>query len=123
MAFDTTTDEVIEGIRLNGKTALVTGASTGLGLETARALASAGAHVVLAVRSDEKAEKARAAILQRGPRGPPRTQPARSGIAGERAPLRRRLPLEASRAPPAHQQRRRHVHAVRAHRRRLRASV
>ena len=52
MAFDTTTDEVLEGVRLDGRTALVTGASTGLGLETARALAAAGAHVVLAVRTD-----------------------------------------------------------------------
>ena len=67
MAFDTTTDEVIEGIRLDGKTALVTGASTGLGLETARALASAGAHVVLAVRNEAKAEKARSTIFERVP--------------------------------------------------------
>ena len=67
MAFDTTTDQVIEGIRLDGKTALVTGASTGLGLETARALASAGAHVVLGVRTEEKAEKATAAIHERVP--------------------------------------------------------
>src|SRR5688500_19446125 len=64
---DTTTDEVLEGIDLHDRVAVVTGASTGLGLETARALASAGAHVVLAVRSDEKAEKARAAIFERVP--------------------------------------------------------
>jgi NAD(P)-dependent dehydrogenase (short-subunit alcohol dehydrogenase family) len=51
---ETTTDEVLDGVDLHGKVAVVTGASTGLGLETARALAAAGAHVVLAVRSDEK---------------------------------------------------------------------
>ena len=67
MAFETTTDEVLDGVRLDGKTAIVTGASTGLGLETARALASAGAHVVLAVRSDEKGEAAAAAIRERVP--------------------------------------------------------
>ncbi len=58
----TTTDEVLAGTDLRGRTALVTGASTGLGLEAARALASAGAHVVLAVRDDNKAETAKASI-------------------------------------------------------------
>src|SRR4051794_16440778 len=67
MAFDTTTDEVLDGVRLDGRTALVTGASTGLGLETARALAAAGARVVLAVRSDDKGEASVAAIRQSVP--------------------------------------------------------
>ena len=67
MTWETTTDEVIEGVRLDGKTALVTGASTGLGLETARALAATGARVVLAVRSDEKAEQTKATIRERVP--------------------------------------------------------
>jgi len=58
MAFghDTTTDEVLEGIDLTGKSALVTGASGGLGAETARALASKGATVTLAVRDVAKGE-------------------------------------------------------------------
>lgn len=38
-----------------GRTAVVTGANGGLGLETARQLAAKGAHVVMAVRSQEKA--------------------------------------------------------------------
>ena len=54
---DTTTDEVLEGIDLTGKLALVTGASSGLGAETARALASKGAQVVITARNMEKAEK------------------------------------------------------------------
>ena len=41
---------------LSGRTVVVTGASSGLGLETSRALACAGAHVVLAVRDLEKGE-------------------------------------------------------------------
>lgn len=64
MAFghDTTTDEVLEGIDLNGKRALITGASGGLGEETARALASKGAAVTIAARDMGKAEAAAARI-------------------------------------------------------------
>ncbi len=50
----TTTDEVLEGIDLSGKVAVITGATSGLGLETARALASHGADVVLAARDEAK---------------------------------------------------------------------
>ena len=42
----------------SGRTAIVTGANTGLGLETAKALAAKGARVVLAVRNLEKGEAA-----------------------------------------------------------------
>ncbi|MEU9923302.1 SDR family NAD(P)-dependent oxidoreductase [Streptomyces griseoluteus] len=45
-----TADEVVEGIDLNGMRAIVTGASSGIGVETARSLARAGADVTLAVR-------------------------------------------------------------------------
>jgi NAD(P)-dependent dehydrogenase (short-subunit alcohol dehydrogenase family) len=48
--FDSTAAEVIEGIDLSGKRAIVTGASSGIGIETARALAGAGAEVTIAVR-------------------------------------------------------------------------
>jgi NAD(P)-dependent dehydrogenase (short-subunit alcohol dehydrogenase family) len=60
---DTTTSEVIEGIDLSGRIAVVTGGSGGLGEESVRALASAGADVTLACRDAAKGEAARGRIL------------------------------------------------------------
>jgi NAD(P)-dependent dehydrogenase (short-subunit alcohol dehydrogenase family) len=57
-----TTADVLDGVDLAGKTALVTGASGGLGRETARALAAAGAAVVLASRDAARNEAAARAI-------------------------------------------------------------
>jgi NAD(P)-dependent dehydrogenase (short-subunit alcohol dehydrogenase family) len=54
--------EVVNGIDLKGKTAIVTGGSSGIGVETARALASAGARVILPVRSRKAGEAAAADI-------------------------------------------------------------
>ena len=51
--------QIVEGIDLSGKVCVVTGASSGLGRESARALAAAGAHVILAARNrDALAETA-----------------------------------------------------------------
>lgn len=55
-----TAEEVTRGLDLSGRTVLVTGCNSGLGLETMRVLASRGAHVIGTARSREKAEKAAA---------------------------------------------------------------
>src|SRR4051794_30671469 len=52
---------------LSGRTAVVTGANGGLGLQTALALAGAGAHVVLAARNPGKTTAAEARIQERYP--------------------------------------------------------
>ncbi|AGA28297.1 SDR family NAD(P)-dependent oxidoreductase [Singulisphaera acidiphila] len=57
-----TTDEVLEGQDLSGIRVLVTGVSAGLGVETARALASRGAKVVGTARDLAKAEHATAQV-------------------------------------------------------------
>ncbi|MEX2394207.1 MAG: SDR family oxidoreductase [Actinomycetota bacterium] len=51
---------------VNGKIAVVTGASRGIGLGTARALARAGAHAVLAARSERAIDEAAAALVAEG---------------------------------------------------------
>ncbi|MGM0348710.1 SDR family NAD(P)-dependent oxidoreductase [Streptomyces sp. Adlamb9] len=57
-----TADEVLEGIGLSGKLALVTGGYSGIGLETTRALVKAGARVVVPARRPETAEQALAGL-------------------------------------------------------------
>ncbi|MFC1628242.1 SDR family NAD(P)-dependent oxidoreductase, partial [Gemmatimonadota bacterium] len=52
---------------LSGKNAIVTGANSGIGYETARALAEKGAHVILACRNLEKANTAAGSISKRDP--------------------------------------------------------
>jgi NAD(P)-dependent dehydrogenase (short-subunit alcohol dehydrogenase family) len=54
--------DVVAGHDLAGKVAIVTGAATGIGIETARALAEAGAEVVLAVRKPDLGDAAVAEI-------------------------------------------------------------
>jgi len=56
--FESTTDDVLAGQDLSGKIALVTGGTSGIGWETARALAAAGAHVVVTARDATKAGEA-----------------------------------------------------------------
>lgn len=71
----TTAAEVVAGVDLTGRRAVVTGAGSGLGRETARALASAGAEVTLAVRDVEAGERVAADLaghLADAPNGAPK---------------------------------------------------
>ncbi len=60
---ESTAAEVIAGIDLSGRRTIVTGGSSGIGIETARALASAGAEVTLAVRDISAGERTAADIV------------------------------------------------------------
>ena len=66
-AFDrhSTAEEVSQGIDLSGKTALITGATSGLGLETMRVLSMRGAHIIATGRTLEKAKQACALVSGR----------------------------------------------------------
>ncbi|MCB2002518.1 MAG: SDR family NAD(P)-dependent oxidoreductase, partial [Rhodoferax sp.] len=59
--------EVLDGISLQGRHAIVTGGAAGLGLETSRALASAGASVTLAVRNLVQGEASATLLRQQFP--------------------------------------------------------
>jgi NAD(P)-dependent dehydrogenase (short-subunit alcohol dehydrogenase family) len=52
-----TATEVIKGINLTGKIAIVTGGSAGIGLETTKVFAAAGATVIVPARDLEKAKR------------------------------------------------------------------
>jgi WW domain-containing oxidoreductase len=56
--YDSTAEEVTAGLDLSGRTVLVTGCNSGLGLETARVLALRGARIVGLARTVEKAQAA-----------------------------------------------------------------
>ncbi|MFN3523473.1 MAG: oxidoreductase [Phenylobacterium sp.] len=71
--------EVAAGHDLTGRTAIVTGGATGIGVETARALAEAGAEVTLAVRNLEAGMKAAAEINESA--GAPRASTARLDLS------------------------------------------
>ena len=87
MAFgaESTAAEVAAGIDLSGRRAIVTGGSSGIGVETARALAGAGAEVTLAVRDTGAGDRTAAEITAT-------TGNAPSTSAGSTSPTRRRSP-------------------------------
>lgn len=60
--FSSTTSEILQDVDLTGKTAIVTGGASGIGTETVRALAAAGAAVTIAARRPEAAESVAAEL-------------------------------------------------------------
>ncbi|XP_022000313.1 short-chain dehydrogenase TIC 32, chloroplastic isoform X3 [Helianthus annuus] len=62
-----TAEEVTEGIHGSGLTAIVTGATSGIGSETTRVLALRGVHVIMAVRNIQKAIQVKETILKDTP--------------------------------------------------------
>ncbi len=64
---DSTTDEVLAGKDMAGQTVFITGANSGLGQETARAMAACGAHIIMAGRDQAKLDEAVAAIRAQHP--------------------------------------------------------
>jgi len=59
---DATAEQVTDGLRLAGKTVVVTGCNSGIGLETMRVLALRGAHVIGTARTPERGQEACASI-------------------------------------------------------------
>jgi NAD(P)-dependent dehydrogenase (short-subunit alcohol dehydrogenase family) len=70
-----TADDVLQGVDLTGVCAVVTGASSGLGIETARALTAAGAVVFMAVRNTSAGAAVAADIAASTGRPAPRVRP------------------------------------------------
>jgi NAD(P)-dependent dehydrogenase (short-subunit alcohol dehydrogenase family) len=60
---ESTAGEVVAGLDLSGKQAIVTGGASGIGVETARALAGAGAAVTIAVRNPQAGAEIAAEII------------------------------------------------------------
>ena len=60
---DATAEQVTEGIDLTGKTIVVTGCNSGIGLETMRVLALRGAHVIGTARTPERGQEACASVV------------------------------------------------------------
>ena len=66
--FSSTAADVLEGVDLAGRNVIVTGGAAGIGLETSRALAAAGAAVTIAARRPDEAERVVAELTRTMPR-------------------------------------------------------
>ena len=86
-----TADDVIAGVDLHGKRAVVTGAGSGIGAETARALAAAGAEVTLAVRDVTAGEAVARGIVAATGNPAVRVRAAGPGRPGVGRSVRRRM--------------------------------
>ncbi|MGH1526775.1 SDR family NAD(P)-dependent oxidoreductase [Leifsonia sp. L25] len=116
-----TADDVIAGVDLAGRRAIVTGGAAGLGFETARALAQAGAEVTIAARRRDAAESAADDISQST--GNPKVHAAVLDLADLQSVRRVHGCVERP-APYPRRQRWDHGHArAAAHARRSRAAV
>ncbi|GGU38716.1 SDR family NAD(P)-dependent oxidoreductase [Lentzea flava] len=61
--FETTALEVVEGVDLSGRRAIVTGGASGIGVETVRALATAGAEVTIAARDVDAGQRVASSLM------------------------------------------------------------
>jgi NAD(P)-dependent dehydrogenase (short-subunit alcohol dehydrogenase family) len=95
--FHTTAEEVVRGVDLSGRQVVLTGASSGIGVETARALAMAGADLVLGVRDLARGEAALRSFDKLRTSGcRVEAKPARAELVEARAPRLRLLRLDLS---------------------------
>jgi NAD(P)-dependent dehydrogenase (short-subunit alcohol dehydrogenase family) len=62
--FETTALEVVENVDLTGRRAIVTGGASGIGVETVRALATAGAEVTIAARDIDAAQRVATSLMR-----------------------------------------------------------
>ena len=102
----TTAAEIVANVDLHGKRAVVTGASSGIGVETARALASTGAEVTLAVRNLEAGRKVADEIAEKLPSGAAAAAGRPAGLGRSRLSGRLCAQLERPVAHPGQQCRR-----------------
>ena len=95
----------------SGRVAIITGANSGLGYDTAAVLAAKGAHVVLAVRNLDKGNEAADRIKKASPNAVVAVAGARPDVAGQRPQGGGRIAHELPAHRSADQQRRRDVRA------------
>lgn len=118
-----TAREVIAGHDLRDRDAIVTGGASGIGVETVRALATAGARVVLATRDRAKGEAVAATLRNETGSAATEFVMLDSGVARVGARVRGELSRDAPSAPYPHQQRRYHGDPAGLYRGRFRVAV